>query len=207
MRTIAHRGLFSPTFKQNTLEGVLEVIERHHEVDMVEIDVRFTTDRRVVLCHDREYRNNRENCTLEIFLKEMQKKTIDVMIDIKAFGILEAQRLARAVVETCSNYCNSFMIWLCSFNEYCVSELLSIRETTGCNFKVGVISSGIPLGMFNHLENIDFVSLDYSCVCEDVVERLHNDGRSLELFVWVVNDESMKRLMASYKVDGLIQDF
>lgn len=175
---------------------------------MVEIDVRFTTDRQVVLCHDREYRNNRENCTLEGFLKEMHKReqTIDIMIDIKAFGILEAQRLARAVLETCSNYCNFFsMLWLCSFNEYCVSELLSLRETLDYNFKVGVISSGIPLGMFNHLENIDFVSLDYSCVCDDVVERLHNDRMSV--FVWVVNDESMKRLMTSYKVDGLVQDF
>ena len=206
MLTIAHRGDID---RQNTLEGALW---GSNKADMVEIDVRYSTDRRVVLCHDRELRNDRTNCTLNAFLKGFflsgeveKKKKKALMIDIKAFGMLEAQKLARSVAHIVKNKKN---VYLCSFNEYCVSELLCIRdlEPDCCGgWQIGVISAGIPLGMFGHLNDIDFVSLDYNCVCEDVVERLHADR--LRVFVWVVNDESMKRLMSGYRVDGIIQDF
>lgn len=204
MLTIAHRGDID---RQNTLEGALW---GSNKADMVEIDVRYSTDRRVVLCHDRELRNDRTNCTLNAFMNgfflltgEVEKKAL--MIDIKAFGMLEAQKLARSVAHIVKNKKN---VYLCSFNEYCVAELLCIRdlEPDCCGgWQIGVISAGIPLGMFGHLNDIDFVSLDYNCVCEDVVERLHADR--LRVFVWVVNDESMKRLMSGYRVDGIIQDF
>lgn len=210
--TIAHRGDID---RQNTLEGALW---GSNQADMVEIDVRYSTDRRVVLCHDRELRNDRTNCTLDAFLNgfflltptgEVEKKAL-LMIDIKAFGMLEAQKLARSVAHIVKKFeSNKQNVYLCSFNEYCVAELLCIRdlEPDCCGgWQIGVISAGIPLGMFGHLDDIDFVSLDYNCVCEDVVERLHAD-RGLRVFVWVVNDESMKRLMSGYRVDGIIQDF
>lgn len=203
---IAHRGLFT---KQNTFEGVCDLLEKTREtVDMVEIDVRYTTDRRVVLCHNREDRNTPQNITLDLFLKRLGKQhpNIALMLDIKAFGILEAQKLARSVVRIVCKYADTFSFYLCSFNEYCVSELLNEKETLLQNWQIGVISAGIPLGVFNHLEGIDFVSLDYNCVCEDIVERLHTDR--VQVFVWVVNDTSMQDLMIQeYRVDGIIKDF
>jgi glycerophosphoryl diester phosphodiesterase len=203
MITVAHRGVFFPKDKQNTYAGVCALNKK--DVDMVEIDVRYSTDRKVVLCHDRECRNERKNDTLLSFLNKCFD--IPIMLDIKAFGILEAQRLARSVVDILSKSQHKHG-WLCSFNEYCVAELLSIRENDPNDapaFRVGVISAGIPLGMFNHLDNIDFVSLDYNCVCEEVVECLHSNG--LQVFVWVVNDPSMGTMMKNYGVDGMIRDF
>ena len=204
MITVAHRGLFAPKDMQNTSEGVSALVKSEHAFDMIEIDVRYSTDRTVVLCHDRECRNEQTNETLIGFLKKCSD--YPVMLDIKAFGIVDAQKLARSVVDILSKIRYN-KGWLCSFNEYCVAELLSIRENNpnAPEFKVGVISSGIPLGVFNHLGNIEFVSLDYNCVCDDIVKCLHSNH--VQLFVWVVNDESMICMMTALRVDGIIRDF
>jgi len=119
MITVAHRGVFFPKDKQNTYAGVCALNKK--DVDMVEIDVRYSTDRKVVLCHDRECRNERKNDNLLSFLNKCFD--IPIMLDIKAFGILEAQRLARSVVDILSKSQHKNG-WLCSFNEYCVAELV-----------------------------------------------------------------------------------
>lgn len=210
MRTVAHRGLFT---KQNTFEGVCELLEKTKEIDMIEIDVRHTTDRRVVLCHDRERCNMEQNISLDSFLKQVSTitgtKEVTFMLDIKAFGILEAQALARSVVSIVRKYSDTFSFYLCSFNEYCVFELLNAKKETALQkWQIGVISAGIPLGLFKHLQGIDFVSLDYNCVCKDMVDRLRTDRGGVQVYVWVVNDESMQNLMThEYRVDGIIKDF
>lgn len=196
MLSVAHRGLIN---KENTVESVLEAAKI---ADVVEVDVRYTTNRKVVLCHDRERRNDRHNERLKKLVSVMlpgQK----LMIDIKAFGMTESKKLAISVADIVSTR-TDVSFYMCSFNEYCVDELLNQRDERGMgNWIIGVIASGIPLGMFEHL-NIDFVSLDYNIVCEDVVERLHD--RKILLFVWVVNDASMRRMMTMYGVDGMIYD-
>lgn len=195
MIRIAHRGKI---MKENTIEGVLEISGL---ADIVEIDVRFSTDRRVVLCHDREKRNDGSNVTLQHLLTRVDP-TQPLMLDVKAFGMTCAKELARSVASIVLKFPHTFH--LCSFNEYCVDELLSIRDETESTWQVGVISSGIPLGMFAHL-NVDFVSLDYSIVCEDLVHRLKEN--SVLIYAWVVNDDSMQRMMSLYGVDGIVLDY
>lgn len=197
MLQVAHRGLIS---QENTVQSVLEATKL---ADIVEVDVRYTTNRKVVLCHDRERRNDRQNESL-VHLISVLLPGQKLMIDIKAFGMIESKKLAVSISNIISTR-SDIEYYLCSFNEYCVDELLNKREEQcNSNWHIGVIASGIPLGMFEHL-NIDFVSLDYNIVCEDVVERLHD--RKILLFVWVVNDTTMRRMMTMYGVDGLIYDF
>ena len=197
MLQVAHRGLIS---QENTVRSVVEATKI---ADIVEVDVRYTTNRNVVLCHDRERRNDIQNETL-LHLISVLLPGQKLMIDIKAFGMTESKKLAVSVADIVSTR-TDVSFYMCSFNEYCVDELLNQRDERGMgNWTIGVIASGIPLGMFEHL-NIDFVSLDYNIVCEDVVERLHN--RKIILFAWVVNDASMRRMMTMYNVDGIIYDF
>ena len=69
---------------------------------------------------------------------------------------------------------------------------------------MGVISSGIPLGLFEHLSGVDFVSIDYNALCEDIVDRLKE--KKLPVYAWTVNADCMARLMKRYEVDGMIAD-
>uniref|UniRef100_A0A6C0BPQ4 GP-PDE domain-containing protein n=1 Tax=viral metagenome TaxID=1070528 RepID=A0A6C0BPQ4_9ZZZZ len=208
MLHFAHRGIIE---YENTIQGVMEVYNEKGSDMGVEIDVRFNTARDVVICHDRENRNEKENATLFQLLQSLDHETYNgkiLMIDIKAFGIKSAKELARSIVEIIKRFPNLYenlQFYLCSFNEYCVSELLFICEDMNMiNLNIGVITTGIPLGLYNHLENIDFVSIKYDILCEEVIQNLKN--KRMTIFSWVVNDSSMKELMYNYNIDGLIYD-
>lgn len=93
--------------------------------------------------------------------------------------------------------------YLCSFNEFCVQQLLSLRNSK--SFFIGVISSGIPVNLFQHLTGIDFVSLDYNIVCEEIVEIFHKNN--LNVFTWTVNALDMQYYVINVcNVDGIIYD-
>lgn len=207
MINFAHRGIID---YENTIKGILEIFDKHDTMG-VEIDIRFNTKREVVLCHDRENRNDSINDTFYQLLKSLDDKKHEdkhLMIDIKAFGIQSAKQLAQSTCKIIK--CFPFVyeklnLYLCSFNEYCVSELLFILDDMNMpNIKVGVITTGIPIGMYNHLEGIHFVSYEYGILCEEIMDNMRQNN--LDVYSWVVNDKSMQKLMKQYQVDGLIYD-
>ena len=205
-KIFAHRGIIE---YENTIKGVLEVMDTFVTLG-VEVDVRYNTERDVVMCHDRENRNMPNSTFMELLsvLEKGQYFDRDLMIDVKAFGIYEAQNLAKKVCMSLAKHPNLLKvmnIYLCSFNEYCVSEMCFCRDDLGLsNVSIGVITSGIPLGMFKHLNDIQFVSIEYSTLCEEIMENFKNTNT--KVYAWVVNDMSMNRLMCEYGVDGIIRD-
>ena len=196
-QNIAHRGMKN---RENTLEGI---IKANTMMSMVEIDVRFNTNHDIILCHDREDRNFEINETLEELLL-YEDTSLNLMIDIKAFGIEPALKIAKDVFTLIVKY-PKHNYHLCSFNEFCVEKLLNLRIVYQKVYQVGVISSGIPLDMFDHLCNIDFISLDYNIICEDIVERFHK--KNIKVFAWTVNSlEMQKYVLDICHVDSIIYD-
>jgi glycerophosphoryl diester phosphodiesterase len=196
-QNIAHRGMKN---SENTLEGI---IKANTMMSMVEIDVRFNTNHDIILCHDREDRNFEINETLEELLL-YEDTSLNLMIDIKAFGIEPALKIAEDIFTLIVKY-PKHNYHLCSFNEFCVEKLLNLRIVYQKVYQVGVISSGIPLDMFDHLCNIDFISLDYNIICEDIVERFHK--KNIKVFAWTVNSlEMQKYVLDICHVDSIIYD-
>ena len=132
-----------------------------------------------------------------------------LMVDIKAFGVESAIQIAKDVYSLVENY-PQHSYHLCSFNEFCVRQLLEERELRSNDQHavphiIGVISSGVPIGMFDHLSGVDFISLDYNIVCEDIMEMFHN--RKKKVYAWTVNAPDMQHYMIDIcKVDGIIYD-
>lgn len=194
---IAHRGMKN---RENTLEGI---IKANTMMSMVEIDVRFNTNHDIILCHDREDRNFEINETLEELLL-YEDTSLNLMIDIKAFGIEPALKIAKDIFTLIVKY-PKHNYHLCSFNEFCVEKLLNLRIVYQKVCQIGVISSGIPLDMFDHLCNIDFISLDYNIICEDIVEMFHK--KNIKVFAWTVNSlEMQKYVLDICHVDSIIYD-
>tara|TARA_B100001996_G_scaffold327829_1_gene274838 strand:- start:2394 stop:2996 length:603 start_codon:yes stop_codon:yes gene_type:complete len=195
MRKIAHRGIKE---YENKMERFEEALEKS---DGIEIDVRYNTKRELVLCHDRERRNEEDNDKLEKIRSCRFEKGKKVIIDIKAFGITEAKEIARDVHECLKEVATKD--WkLCSFNEYCVFELTELAKRA--KYRVGVIATGLSIGMYTHLD-IDFVSLDYNVITKEVVEMFHANG--IKVYSWTVNDIEMQHALEyEYKVDYIIED-
>ena len=200
MLHVAHRGCIDC---ENTINGIVKAFEKF---SMVEIDIRYNTERKIVLCHDREKRNH-NNEYLEELCK--LKKPMRLMIDIKAFGIKTAQQLARDLVLILNKY-PQHTYELCSFNEYCVQELIDIRLcSTSCvrpyKYKVGIITSGLSIGIFGHMHLLDFISFNYDIIHEEILEKIKKDKKTI--YAWVCNDDTVKEDMEKrYKIDGIIYD-
>jgi glycerophosphoryl diester phosphodiesterase len=193
---IAHRGIRN---KENTISGIQKA---SMIADIVEVDVRFNTNLEIILCHDRANRNSAELETLEQLCQF--EEPMHLMIDIKAFGITPAILIAEYVYSIITKY-PIHLYELCSFNEFCVKELLRLRESDLFLFNVGIITSGIPLEMFDNLKDIDFVSMDYNIICEDIVELFHK--RDKRVYAWTVNDLEMQEyVLTKCLVDGIIFD-
>lgn len=204
---VAHRGCIH---RENTIEGIIDAMSTF---DIVEIDVRYNTKREIVLCHDRENRNHTEGKTNDL-LEDLckLKKPMSLMIDIKGFGVETAKLLAKEIVTIISKY-EQHSYKLCSFNEYCVQQLIDMKLCSKNNlspftYSIGVISSGIPIGLFGHLFMIDFISLSYDIIHEEVLDVLRKKHQKVQIFAWTVNNEKFKHDMEfRYKLDGIIYDF
>lgn len=79
------------------------------------------------------------------------------MVDIKAFGIEQTTQIADDVYTIINKY-PQHEYYMRSFNEFCVKRLLKNNDKG--IYKIGVISSGVPIDMFDHLIELDFISLD-----------------------------------------------
>lgn len=191
---IAHRGIKN---RENTILGIKKASKRMH---MVEFDVRYNTNRQIILCHDREDRNISHNETLEELCKI--ENPMNLMVDIKAFGIEQATQIADDVYTIINKY-PQHEYYMCSFNEFCVKRLLKNNDKG--IYKIGVISSGVPIDMFDHLIELDFISLDYNIICEEIVELFHKRGKSV--YAWTVNALDMRDYVVNMcGVDGIIYD-
>lgn len=124
-----------------------------------------------------------------------------MIIDIKACGITEAREIA-SDVHNCVKKVATNDWKLCSFNEYCVLELTELAKDA--KYKVGVIATGLSIGMYQHLD-IDFVSLDYNVLTKDIVQTFHENG--IKVYSWTVNDKEIQHALEyEYKVDYIIED-
>jgi hypothetical protein len=170
----------------------------------IEFDVCFSTLGKVVVCHDQEDRNDPSNVLLKDMIDYPSVGERTYMIDIKACGISEAESLARNVLQLIRQSNNVLMHnwYLGSFNEYCVIELASHNPFSSFPYKIGVISAGIPLGVFNHLE-VDYAVIQYSVLTLDISQRL---CKEIEVFAYTVNSIYGENLMKSFKINGYIKD-
>jgi glycerophosphoryl diester phosphodiesterase len=206
---VAHRGNID---QENTIAGIKDALNCF---EVVEIDVRYNTNRDIVLCHDREKRNTNDSGKKLDLLEDLcnMKEPMSLMIDIKAFGTENAKQLAKDVVYCICRY-TQHTYRLCSFNEYCVQQLIDMKLCSKSylspyTYSIGVISSGIPLGLFGHMFMLDFISLSYDVIHEEVIDLLRKKhGKKVQIFAWTVNDPNLKDEMENrYKIDGLIYDW
>lgn len=204
VKRYAHRGYIN---QENSVSAIQRLV-RSHPTLAVEIDVRFNTERRVVLCHDREMRNE----PMDLLQTLCQLETPSTfMIDIKAFGVESAKELARAVVKVITMY-RHHTYELCSFNEYCVQELIELRHCSSqfvspYTYRVGIISTGVPVGVFGHLWTLDFLSFHYDVMHEELLQLIRQRYPHVHIYTWVCNDPQIQHLMQRvYHVDGIIYD-
>lgn len=187
MKIIAHRGNENHNFKENTLDAILDSLNKEY-VDGVEFDIRMTKDNKFILSHnpilyDTGIIKNKTLKELKKYhldelnyvLKNIKTKKI-ILIDIK-HETNDYNILIKKLNKILKKY-KHLNIYLSSFNYKLIKELNKI-------YKTGLIISSV-INRNKDYEIFDFVALNY---------KLYKPINKL-LMLWTINKkEIMKKFI------------
>ncbi len=155
---IAHRGLVTTNNKDNSYKAVYNAL-MSNKYDGVEIDLRITKDKKLVLVHDPIYKNKlikntnynklkKDLVLLDDILKIKTNKII--LIEIKDTNI-NKQR----IINKLNKYNN---IYIMSFNKKYIQELAKLKP----KFKLGYLNY-----IINSEDN--YVEYDFICLLNKII--------------------------------------
>lgn len=169
---ISHRGNGNHRYKENSKNAIRTVLEENY-IDGIEIDVRFTKDKKMVLNHGTTYNSkiikytNYDDLYLDSIhdiMKDIKTKKI-ILIEIKDNDFSNIPYILSFIEKF--NYLN---IYLQSFYK----ELLLEIKKRNKKIKIGLVCFNIP----KDISSFDFISLWHS----------NYKPCDKELFVWTVNN-------------------
>lgn len=208
IKVLAHRGNHDSKYNQNTKDALISALECHY-IDGVELDVRMTKDKKIVIIHDPLINNVSDGAGIvkDMTLKQLSKynfgtkenpckisllndffNQIDtdkiIMIEIK-----EEQEgkltIADKVMDIVNQYPN-LKIYICSFN-YGIMKYLNSKY----HYQYGLLV-GLSLNE-NKLQNHFY----FNIISPNHLDKI--DKRK-ETFVWTINsEEEFKKI----KVDNV----
>ena len=219
----AHRG-GAKDAPENTLAALSMAMENRS--DYAEIDIQETKDKELILMHDNSLKRtakvNRK--VWEVTLSEVLEMEAGSHFNADYAGekipqLREALELCRGRldlnIEVKSNGHNqevaektAMLVTELGMEEQCIissmnySFLKDVKEVNP-NIRTGYIMS-VAYGKVESLEYADFLSVEYDCVTDDFVKRVHEAGK--ELHVWTVNSRKVMRRMKALGVDNIITD-
>lgn len=220
----AHRGGLQ-TYPENTLAALQESIDSMTEY--AEIDVQETADGVVILMHDLSLKRTTgisnyvynltysdiiqqaselytgDNYNMEYVptlasVLELCDGKIKLNIDVKSNKYYDDTIIAK-VVSLIETYSSPGQCIISSTNYHYLEEVKELNP----DIRTGYIMK-VAYGDLRDFDAIDFVSVKYSCVTEQLVESAHENGK--EIHVWTVNSRNAINRMKGLGVDNIITD-
>ncbi len=199
MQYIAHRGVQSKHSKENTLEAIM-LGDKNPNIDGVEIDVRLTKDKQVVVIHDdvidrvSDGKGKVRSMSLKrlklynygTIIKPSTINTLDevlakfsvnslLLIEIKDEGIHNLT-LADKVLEIIAKY-PYLNIWIQSFSLDIINYI-----KTNTNYKVGLLIKEDNQSLLK--QDVDFFSISKNIINYDLVSKLINNKK--QVMTWTI---------------------
>ena len=217
MRIIGHKGCH---FHPNTTRSVKHVLKIKN-LYAIEIDIRLCKNNLIVF-HD-EYLKNEKliNMTYEEIknrfptvpalneiLDIVDNRTVvflDIKIDFETFHH-NSRRYITSLTNTIEKYIKhkkwkpkNFIV--SSFHHIFVGKIIEELNTKKIHIKMACSYEST----FLHMPTCDIISINYNYLTTDIIEICKLKG--IELFVFVVNDEKIFKLLKNKNVDAIITDF
>lgn len=189
MKIIAHRANNNHKYKENTIEGIIDSLNKDY-IDGVEFDIRLTKDKYFVLYHNATYKDNliKNKYLKDLKLDELNnvlkniKSNKIILIDIKCEEG-NYKEMSDYLIKVLKKY-KKLNIYLCSFNyEMC----LYLKEKT--KYKVGLLISNL-INKNKNIKPFDFISINY---------KIYKDINK-DTFVWTINKKELFKKFLNKKV-------
>jgi len=212
MMIMGHRGA-AALEPENTLLSIARAMEIG--VDAVEIDVRLSKDKEIVVIHDStvDRTTNGTGPVSSYALKEIKNldagkgekiPTLDEVVDfignkVKLVIELKEEGTERKVVELIKRKKNL------DDNVYVISfwhRLVKMVKEMDSRIKTGVLFVGCPVDACIATQaSSDALVMKYTFVNRKFVEMAHKEG--LKVFIWNIDDRDLLKPYADMCVDGI----
>ena len=211
MMIMVHRGA-AALEPENTLLSIARAMEIG--VDAVEIDVRLSKDKEMIVIHDStvDRTTNGTGPVSSYALKEIKKldagkgetiPTLDEVIGLIGNKVqlvieLKEEGTERKVVELIKRNNLEDNVYVISFWHRLVRM---VKEMDSC-IKTGVLLVGCPVDacVATHASS-DALVMKYTFVNRKFVEIAHKEG--LKVFIWNIDDRDLLKPYADMRVDGI----
>lgn len=225
---IAHRGVTYSGFPENSLPGFRAVLEEGY--DGVEMDVRLSKDKELVVFHDIRLERLTESgrgMVRSKKLSELQKiklksdivntcipslsdvlelykhASIFINIEIKSEMPMRG-KIEQRVVELIHKLGMQRKIIISSFNPLVVKKIQRVDPSLKTGFiyekRLPRLNQRLAKGLI-----VDSWHPNYSAITDALLEKARESGCSV--FPWTVNTETEMLRMKKFNVDGVITDF
>ena len=211
MMIMGHRGA-AALEPENTLLSITRAMEIG--VDAVEIDVRLSKDKEIVVIHDStvDRTTNATGPVSSYALKEMKKldagkgetiPTLDEVIDLIGHKVrliieLKEEGTERKVVELIKRNNLDDNVYVISFWH---SLVKTVKEMDS-RIKTGVLLVGCPVdACIATRASANALVMKYTFVNRKFVEIAHEEG--LKVFIWNIDDRQLLKAYADMRVDGI----
>lgn len=178
-KLIAHRALDNHKYKENTIEAFINCLDKDY-IDGIEIDVRITKDKKLILNHNSIIGNNLiKNQTL----KQLKKYNVTLLEDVLKLNtnkiiVLDLKDKMKSEIKKIIKKYNYLNLYICSFNYELVSDLLNT------NVKIGLIV-GYFINKNKNYNKFDFLNVNYK-------EKVKFNK---EIMLWTINRyEDLKKI-------------
>ena len=210
MYVIGHRGA-SAHKEENTLSSFEMALS--DGADMIETDLRMSSDGRIILSHDDVYRNRQINESNLVDLKMLGPiaQISDVLRLLNGDIPLNLEIKEPEVVEPLAHTLNKCMQYGWRAEHFLVSSFdhhaLARFKQRMPNIRIGALLEGIPLRYSEFASDIGAYSvhLSHNFVNREFVEHAHDNG--MKVLVYTVNDFSVLDKMRALGVDGIFTDY
>lgn len=216
MYFIAHRGNNNHKYVSNTTKALIDSLNQEY-IDGVELDVRMTKDKKIVIFHNfliddknhpirpvatltyqeiKKYNIGTDKSIehvslLNDFLKKVKVNSKKIVIEIKEESN-DYDEIIREVINIISKYDLNY--YICSFNY----GLIKYMKKHYSNYKVGLLI-GLMINDNKLHNDFDFVSITMS-----YIEKW---DFTKETFIWTINKDSDLKKLLKYSYDfGVITD-
>ena len=211
MMIMGHRGA-AALEPENTLLSIARAMEIG--VDAVEIDVRLTKDKEIVVIHDPtvDRTTNGTGPVSSYALKEMKKldagkgetiPTLDEVIDLIGNKVrlvieLKEEGTERRVVELIKRNNLDDNVYVISFWH----SLVKTVKKMDSRIRTGVLLVGCPVDACIATQaSANALVMKYTFVNRNFVEMAHKED--LKVFIWNIDDPQLLKPYADMRVDGI----
>ena len=182
---ISHRGNGNHNFKENSKEAIIFSLNDKN-VDGIEIDIRFTKDKKMILCHNATYDGKIIKYTNFNDLPFEDIYTIFKNIKTKKLILLEIKDNDIENITYILNFIKTFSHLNIYVQSFYKEILLKIKKKNK-NLKIGLICFHI----LENIHNYDFISIWFQ-------NYIHIDK---EIFVWTVNSKKQIKRFISLDIN------